>query len=59
MKVVYVILMVFILCSMVDLSQQVFINVKCRGSKECLPACKAAVGKAAGKCMNGKCKCYP
>nr|P59925.1 RecName: Full=Potassium channel toxin alpha-KTx 4.3; AltName: Full=Toxin TdK1 [Tityus discrepans] len=36
----------------------VFINVKCTGSKQCLPACKAAVGKAAGKCMNGKCKCY-
>nr|6ATN_A Chain A, Potassium channel toxin alpha-KTx 4.5 [Tityus costatus] len=37
----------------------VFINVKCRGSPECLPKCKEAIGKSAGKCMNGKCKCYP
>nr|WDU65867.1 putative KTx Tcis22 [Tityus cisandinus] len=58
MKVVYVILMVFILCSMFDLSQQDFINHKCRGSSECLPACKAAIGKASGKCINSQCKCY-
>nr|P59848.1 RecName: Full=Potassium channel toxin alpha-KTx 1.9; AltName: Full=Hongotoxin-2; Short=HgTX2 [Centruroides limbatus] len=34
-----------------------FIDVKCTTSKECWPPCKAATGKAAGKCMNKKCKC--
>uniref|UniRef100_A0A0C9QKU6 TSA: Tityus bahiensis Tbah02163 mRNA sequence n=1 Tax=Tityus bahiensis TaxID=50343 RepID=A0A0C9QKU6_TITBA len=59
MKAFYGILIIFILISMLDLSQQVFINARCRGSPECLPKCKEAIGKSAGKCMNGKCKCYP
>nr|C0HM65.1 RecName: Full=Potassium channel toxin alpha-KTx 4.8; Short=Cm39 [Centruroides margaritatus] len=35
-----------------------FINHKCKSSSECLPACKAAIGRASGKCINSTCKCY-
>nr|P0DL43.1 RecName: Full=Potassium channel toxin alpha-KTx 2.14 [Heteroctenus garridoi] len=34
------------------------INVKCTSPKQCVPACKAAMGTVRAKCINGKCKCY-
>uniref|UniRef100_A0A2I9LNQ2 AKTx n=1 Tax=Centruroides hentzi TaxID=88313 RepID=A0A2I9LNQ2_9SCOR len=59
MKAFYGILIILLFCSMFNLNESTFIDVKCTSSKQCLSACKVAVGKAAGKCMNGKCKCYP
>nr|C0HJW1.1 RecName: Full=Potassium channel toxin alpha-KTx 2.15; AltName: Full=Toxin II.10.5 [Centruroides tecomanus] len=38
----------------------IFINVKCSSPQQCLKPCKKAFGQhAGGKCINGKCKCYP
>nr|P59886.1 RecName: Full=Potassium channel toxin alpha-KTx 3.8; AltName: Full=Charybdotoxin-like peptide Bs 6; Short=Bs6 [Mesobuthus tamulus sindicus] len=34
------------------------INVKCRGSPQCIQPCRDA-GMRFGKCMNGKCHCTP
>nr|6ATM_C Chain C, Potassium channel toxin alpha-KTx 3.10 [Buthus occitanus israelis] len=34
------------------------INVKCRGSRDCLDPCKKA-GMRFGKCINSKCHCTP
>nr|A0A218QX22.1 RecName: Full=Putative potassium channel toxin Ts22; AltName: Full=Putative KTx; AltName: Full=Tityustoxin-22; Flags: Precursor [Tityus serrulatus]WLF82711.1 putative KTx [Tityus melici] len=59
MKAFYGILIIFILISMIDLSQQVFINATCTVSSQCRPKCIEAIGQAASKCINRKCKCYP
>nr|C0HM74.1 RecName: Full=Potassium channel toxin alpha-KTx 2.10; AltName: Full=CboK5; AltName: Full=Toxin Ce3 [Centruroides bonito]P0C163.1 RecName: Full=Potassium channel toxin alpha-KTx 2.10; AltName: Full=Toxin Ce3 [Centruroides elegans] len=38
----------------------IFINVKCSLPQQCLRPCKDRFGQhAGGKCINGKCKCYP
>nr|P56219.2 RecName: Full=Potassium channel toxin alpha-KTx 4.2; AltName: Full=Neurotoxin Ts-kappa; Short=TsK; Short=TsKappa; AltName: Full=Tityustoxin-9; Short=Ts9; Flags: Precursor [Tityus serrulatus]QPD99048.1 potassium channel toxin Ts9 [Tityus serrulatus]WLF82715.1 putative KTx [Tityus melici] len=57
MKVLYGILIIFILCSMFYLSQEVVIGQRCYRSPDCYSACKKLVGKATGKCTNGRCDC--
>uniref|UniRef100_A0A2I9LNP9 AKTx n=1 Tax=Centruroides hentzi TaxID=88313 RepID=A0A2I9LNP9_9SCOR len=58
MKVLYCILIIFIFCSMLDMSQEVIIRKSCSTSSICWSACKKAVGTNRGKCMNRTCNCY-
>nr|WLF82713.1 putative KTx [Tityus melici] len=58
MKSFYSILIIFILISMIDLSQQVFISETCTLTSQCRPKCFEAIGRPNSKCINRKCKCY-
>nr|WDU65868.1 putative KTx Tcis23 [Tityus cisandinus] len=57
MKVFYGILVIFILCSIFHLSQEIIIGQRCYRAPDCFSACKLAVGKPTGKCTNGRCDC--
>nr|D9U2A8.1 RecName: Full=Potassium channel toxin alpha-KTx 15.9; AltName: Full=Neurotoxin KTx9; Flags: Precursor [Lychas mucronatus]ABY26664.1 neurotoxin KTx9 [Lychas mucronatus] len=60
MKIFLPVLVMLILCSMCLLTEgQVSTNKKCSNTSQCYKTCEKVVGVAAGKCMNGKCICYP
>nr|WDU65862.1 putative KTx Tcis17 [Tityus cisandinus] len=61
MKVFCGILLIFILCSMIYLSEQCSTCLDkpiCGASRECYDPCYKAFGRAHGKCMNNRCRCY-
>nr|P60208.1 RecName: Full=Potassium channel toxin alpha-KTx 15.3; AltName: Full=Toxin AmmTX3 [Androctonus mauritanicus mauritanicus] len=37
---------------------QIETNKKCQGGS-CASVCRKVIGVAAGKCINGRCVCYP
>uniref|UniRef100_A0A1E1WWJ8 Putative potassium channel toxin n=1 Tax=Tityus obscurus TaxID=1221240 RepID=A0A1E1WWJ8_TITOB len=57
MKVFYGILLIFILCSIFHLSQEIIIGQRCYRAPDCFSVMKLAVGKPTGKCTNGRCDC--
>uniref|UniRef100_A0A0C9S3A0 TSA: Tityus bahiensis Tbah02600 mRNA sequence n=1 Tax=Tityus bahiensis TaxID=50343 RepID=A0A0C9S3A0_TITBA len=61
MQIFYGLLLMFVLCSSIHLSEQwcsTCLDLACGASRECYDPCFKAFGRAHGKCMNNKCRCY-
>nr|AMY15321.1 potassium channel toxin meuk1.16 [Mesobuthus eupeus] len=57
MKISFFLLLALVICS-IGWSEAQFTDVKCTASKQCWSVCEEKFGRANGKCMNGKCRCY-
>uniref|UniRef100_Q867F4 Potassium channel toxin alpha-KTx 15.4 n=1 Tax=Androctonus australis TaxID=6858 RepID=KA154_ANDAU len=59
MKFSSIILLTLLICSMSIFGNcQIETNKKCQGGS-CASVCRRVIGVAAGKCINGRCVCYP
>nr|P59943.1 RecName: Full=Potassium channel toxin alpha-KTx 1.12; AltName: Full=Charybdotoxin b; Short=ChTx-b; Flags: Precursor [Leiurus quinquestriatus hebraeus] len=58
MKILSVLLLALIICSIVGWSEAQFTDVSCTTSKECWSVCQRLHNTSIGKCMNKKCRCY-
>nr|B8XH42.1 RecName: Full=Potassium channel toxin alpha-KTx 16.6; AltName: Full=Toxin Tx608; Flags: Precursor [Buthus occitanus israelis]ACJ23151.1 putative potassium channel toxin Tx608 [Buthus occitanus israelis] len=58
MKILSVLLIALIICSINICSEAGLIDVRCYASRECWEPCRRVTGSAQAKCQNNQCRCY-